>query len=178
MQSTRERLDHFGTSPNAFGNMTESTRPTEHISLRRQKSLMVDAGGLPDHAREFLRMVKRTGFPIPSLTVLTHHHWDHSFGGYAVPRSLAANTITKGYLERYSEYEWDDKDVDERVATGIECAFVAKSIKLECLTNRTLPFVFLAAQSSMMKSSIWAVCASGQNTSRAITVTIAWPSRW
>lgn len=66
-------------------------------------SLAVDAGHSVDHVREFYRALEEAGLPLPQLTVLTHWHWDHTFGMHAVHGLCLANERTNRYLADFRE---------------------------------------------------------------------------
>ena len=61
-------------------------------------SLAVDAGHSADHVREFYHALEEAALPLPELTVLTHWHWDHTFGMHAVHGLTLANEKTNQYL--------------------------------------------------------------------------------
>ena len=61
-------------------------------------SLAVDAGHSRAHVKEFYRALEAAGLPLPSLTVLTHWHWDHTFGMHAVQGLCLANRRTNRHL--------------------------------------------------------------------------------
>ncbi len=64
-------------------------------------SLAVDAGHSSDHTEAFYRELEAAGLPLPSLTVLTHWHWDHTFGMHAVRGLCLANARTDGHLRDF-----------------------------------------------------------------------------
>ena len=64
-------------------------------------ALMVDAGNSEAHAREFLAEVEKKGLPKPDFVVLTHYHWDHTFGMHAVNGICIANERTSQYLKDF-----------------------------------------------------------------------------
>ena len=61
-------------------------------------SVAVDAGHSADHVRAFYGALEEAGLPLPRLTVLTHWHWDHTFGMGAVHGLSVANGRTNRYL--------------------------------------------------------------------------------
>ncbi len=61
-------------------------------------SLAVDAGHSADHVRDFYGALEEAGLPRPRLTVLTHWHWDHTFGMNAIHGLSVANGKTNRYL--------------------------------------------------------------------------------
>ena len=66
-------------------------------------SLAIDAGHSDNHVKEFYALLEAEGLPLPSLTVLTHWHWDHTFGMHAVNGLCIANEKTNGHLLSWSE---------------------------------------------------------------------------
>ncbi|MBP5451220.1 MAG: MBL fold metallo-hydrolase [Treponema sp.] len=67
-------------------------------------SLAIDAGHSDIHVKEFYALLEKEGLPLPSITVLTHWHWDHTFGMHAVNGLCTANEKTNGHL-----LEWKSK---------------------------------------------------------------------
>lgn len=67
-------------------------------------SLAIDAGHSDIHVKEFYALLEKENLPLPSLTVLTHWHWDHTFGMHAVNGLCIANEKTNSHL-----LEWESK---------------------------------------------------------------------
>ena len=76
----------------------ERDRPNLAYVKGSKRSLAVDAGHSESHIREFYDLLKKEGLPLPSLTVITHWHWDHTFAMHAVNGLTLANKTTNGYL--------------------------------------------------------------------------------
>ena len=66
-------------------------------------SLAVDAGHSYDHVSAFYAALDDAGLPLPELTVLTHWHWDHTFGMHAVHGLCLANARTDQYLKAFRD---------------------------------------------------------------------------
>ena len=64
-------------------------------------SLAVDAGHSAAHVKEFYCALEKEGLPLPSLTVITHWHWDHAFGMHSIAGLSVANSRTKQHLEEF-----------------------------------------------------------------------------
>ena len=81
----------------------EEKRDRPNLSYIRgdRWSLAVDAGHSADHTREFYRTLEAEGLPLPELTVITHWHWDHTFGMHAVHGLCLANERTNRYLANF-----------------------------------------------------------------------------
>ena len=99
--------------------MTELKRLTEHIWYMPfeeerdrpnlgyvkgdHRSMAIDAGHSAAHVREFYRLLEKENLPLPDITVLTHWHWDHTFGMHAVKGLTLANEKTDRYLAEWKE---------------------------------------------------------------------------
>ena len=83
----------------------EEERDRPNLSYLRgdRWSLVVDAGHSDEHVREFYRALEEAGLPLPKLTVLTHWHWDHTFGMHAVHGLTLANERTNRYLADFRD---------------------------------------------------------------------------
>ena len=101
----------------------ERDRPNLTYIRGDRWSLAVDAGHSKEHTEEFYHAVEDAGLPLPRLTVLTHWHWDHTFGMHAVHGLTLANERTNDYLENFRQRL-------EREGTGFFLA-MHESIRLE-----------------------------------------------
>ena len=81
----------------------ERDRPNLGYIRGDRWSLAVDAGHSDAHTAEFYRALEEAGLPLPQLTVLTHWHWDHSFGLHAIHGLSLANAVTNRYLRECRE---------------------------------------------------------------------------
>ena len=79
----------------------ERDRPNLSYICGDRWSMAVDAGHSADHTQEFYGALEEAGLPLPKLTVLTHWHWDHTFGMHAVHGLCLANERTNRYLEAF-----------------------------------------------------------------------------
>ena len=82
----------------------ERDRPNLGYIRGERFSLAVDAGHSAAHVREFYALLNKENLPLPAITVLTHWHWDHTFGMHAVNGLCLANRKTNRYLA-----EWKGK---------------------------------------------------------------------
>ena len=83
----------------------EEDRDRPNLSYIRgdRWSIAVDAGHSAAHTAAFYRALEDAGLPLPALTVLTHWHWDHTFGMHAVHGLSLANARTDAYLRDFRE---------------------------------------------------------------------------
>ena len=82
----------------------ERDRPNLGYVKGKNRSLAIDAGHSAAHVKEFYGLLEKENLPLPCLTVLTHWHWDHTFGMHAVNGLCVANGRTNRYLG-----EWKNK---------------------------------------------------------------------
>ncbi len=81
----------------------ERDRPNLGYIRGDRWSLAVDAGHSDVHTAEFYEALEEAGLPLPQLTVLTHWHWDHSFGLHAIHGLSLANAVTNRYLREFRD---------------------------------------------------------------------------
>ena len=117
----------------------ERDRPNLCYVKGSRLGLAVDAGHSAAHVQEFYALLEKESLPLPDITVLTHWHWDHTFGMHAVHGLTLANGRTNRYLA-----EW--KDIIEKNGPG-EFLAIHESIRREYpagteVTVRTADMVF------------------------------------
>lgn len=110
---------------------SRTDRPALGAVVGARAVLMVDVGASPAHTGGFLDALSRAGVARPRYAVLTHWHWDHSFGGEALGIPIMAHRETARHLKIQAGYEWSDSALDQRVADGLEIEFCQQHIKLE-----------------------------------------------
>ena len=81
----------------------ERDRPNLSYIQGDKWSLAVDAGHSAEHTWEFYQALEEAGLPQPELTVITHWHWDHTFGMHAVHGLTLANERTNQYLADFRD---------------------------------------------------------------------------
>ena len=86
-----------------FPHEKERDRPNLGYIRGDRWSLAVDAGHSDTHTAEFYRALEEAGLSLPQLTVLTHWHWDHTFGLHAIHGLSLANAVTNRYLREFRD---------------------------------------------------------------------------
>ena len=81
----------------------ERDRPNLCYVKGSRLGLAVDAGHSAAHVQEFYALLEKESLPLPDITVLTHWHWDHTFGMHAVHGLTLANERTDRYLAEWKE---------------------------------------------------------------------------
>ena len=86
-----------------LSNLEERDRPNLCYVKGSRLGLAVDAGHSAAHVQEFYALLEKESLPLPDITVLTHWHWDHTFGMHAVHGLTLANERTDRYLAEWKE---------------------------------------------------------------------------
>lgn len=124
---------------------SETDRPILSAICGTNQTLIVDTGNSNEHATLFLSEIDQHQITNYHSVVLTHWHWDHSFGTNQMNLLTIAHEKTKMQLENIKEYEWSDNALDDRVKKGLENPFCSEMIKKEFGIHRnitiTLPTV-------------------------------------
>ena len=81
----------------------ERDRPILGYIKGDNMSIAVDAGHSDAHTKEFYSALEAAGLPLPKITVITHWHWDHTFGMHAVNGICIANDLTDSYLRQFKQ---------------------------------------------------------------------------
>ena len=97
----------------------ERDRPILGYVKGDEWSFAVDAGHSRQHTLEFYSALEKAGLPLPSATVLTHWHWDHSFGINAIKGKCISNERTRNQLLEFRKW-YADHGVEDFLAID-EC---------------------------------------------------------
>lgn len=76
----------------------EVDRPMLALIKGEQHSLAIDAGNSEMHITMFYEALNMNGLPLPDYTVITHWHWDHTFGMKQVYGTSFAYEKTNEFL--------------------------------------------------------------------------------
>ena len=119
----------------------ETDRPILGYVRGDRCSLMIDAGNSPAHVELFCHALREQKLPLPDYCVLTHWHWDHTFGIAALkeqtpqadghPAQVIACTATSQKLAAVADWEWTDAAMRERLRTGQDIEFCDQCIRRE-----------------------------------------------
>ncbi|MNM94259.1 Metallo-beta-lactamase superfamily protein [compost metagenome] len=97
----------------------ETDRPILAAIRGANKTLLIDAGNSPEHADLFKEYLKQEGHPSPDYVVLTHWHWDHTFGLPAWNIPVIAQSGTAEMLHQLAGLEWSIETLQELESKGI-----------------------------------------------------------
>lgn len=134
LETLTEHVDRF--TPDE-----RTDRPALGAIHGAERTLLVEGGASPAHLRAFVDELEGRGRPPVAAIVLTHWHWDHSFGSSALDVPVVAHEQTARELAVQAGYDWSDEALDARVRDGLEIAFCAEMIRLELLDRSDLRIV-------------------------------------
>lgn len=109
----------------------ETDRPVLVAITGSRRTLLMDAGNSPAHADLFRQELARRGIRQPDLLVLTHWHWDHSFGMSAWNAPVIAHAETARVLEGLGGLSGTDEELEQLVQEGTISEESAQHIRLE-----------------------------------------------
>lgn len=110
---------------------TRVDRPVLGLVLGNNFSVMIDAGNSVNHVEDYNCFLKEKGFEKPKYCIITHWHWDHTFGMHALEMDTIACNKTNEELRRLSSWSWDDAAMKQRLITGEEIEFADEHIRAE-----------------------------------------------
>jgi glyoxylase-like metal-dependent hydrolase (beta-lactamase superfamily II) len=116
-------------------------RPALGAVRGERGTLIVDGGASVAHLGAFAAQLAARGRPPVAGIVLTHWHWDHSFGSAALDAPVLAHADTAAELAVQAAYDWSDAALEERVRDGREIAFCADHLRLELPDRSDLEIV-------------------------------------
>jgi glyoxylase-like metal-dependent hydrolase (beta-lactamase superfamily II) len=116
-------------------------RPALAAVAGSSATALLEVGASVDHTASFLRALEPLGLPPLRAAVLTHWHWDHSFGSSALDVPIIAQRETAAELARQAAFDWSDEALDARVAAGQEIEFCRDMIRLEIPDRSQLEIV-------------------------------------
>lgn len=106
-------------------------RPYLYYIRGDEKSAVIDAGNSQRHVQQFYQALSGNGLPLPVYTIITHWHWDHTFGLPYVQGETVASALTNRKLREVMEWEWTPEAMEGRERTGQDIAFCNQCIRLE-----------------------------------------------
>ncbi len=112
-----------------FSGEQETDRPFLYYIKGQNYSVAIDAGQSKEHVEQFYAAIQKEGLPLPDYTVLTHWHWDHSFGLAYIHGKSISSEKTKQQLATVSAWSWNKTAMEQRVKDGVEVGFVNECIQ-------------------------------------------------
>ena len=109
----------------------ETDQPFLYYVKGRDYSVAIDAGQSKRHVELFYQAIKEKGFALPRFTLITHWHWDHTFGLPYVQGKTIANELTRQKLIEVSRWVWTEEAMAQRERTGQDIPMCNQCIRRE-----------------------------------------------
>jgi len=106
-------------------------RPALAVVAGSSAAVLLEVGASPRHTRSFLAAIAPLHLPPLRGAVLSHWHWDHSFGAAALQVPVIGERATHRELVHQARLSFSDAALDARVADGTEIAFCRDMLRLE-----------------------------------------------
>ena len=84
----------------------DTDRPIIAAIAGERRTLLLDGGNSALHVQQFKEYLVTQGVRLPDLVVLTHWHWDHSFGVHAWNIPIISHAETAKVLTDLKKIEW------------------------------------------------------------------------
>ena len=106
-------------------------RPNIGYVIGKNKTLVFDAGNSEKHVEKLKKELSEQSLPLPDYVLLSHWHWDHSFGAKFWNAKTIAGTKTNEELKKVASWNWDDISMENRIKSGEDIVFCSEMIKRE-----------------------------------------------
>lgn len=106
-------------------------RPNLVYIYNENGSIAIDAGNSKKHINLFYKELKKNKLPLPKTTIITHHHWDHTFA------MNYTNTKTIGLEETNNHLKRQQQILQ---TSGIKKLFELKEIPAFCVDHIKLEY--------------------------------------
>lgn len=106
--------------------------PVLGLVVGEKHTRILDSGASDRHVNILMKEIERLGLPHPDLCVLTHWHWDHTYGlAYLDDIVSVATKDTNRILHDMQKWKWTDDDMRHRIETGEDLEFSYPNINAE-----------------------------------------------
>jgi len=92
---------------------------------------MIDCGNSKSHLDAFIKALDDHNLPRPKYALITHWHWDHTFGMHAFEGETIVSSATNEVLKRLKAWKWDEESVIKRLETKEEIEIAYNCMKKE-----------------------------------------------
>lgn len=113
-------------------------RPNLYYIKGNKYAIAIDAGNSKDHVEFFYSELRRNGLELPKYTIISHWHWDHTFGLPYIYGESICSRLTDEKLKQVQKWKWNLKDMKDRVAKGLDIKMCNDNIKYEYKNLKTI----------------------------------------
>lgn len=109
----------------------ETDRPNLYYIRGEKESVAIDAGNSPAHLEKFYKALEAEELPLPSRTIITHWHWDHTFALENITGKSYGSKGTFEKLEQVKKWQWNEAAMHDREQSGEDIKFCNDCIRKE-----------------------------------------------
>ena len=109
----------------------ETDRPYLYYIRGDRCSAVIDAGNSQAHVEKLYRNLEENGLSLPEYTLITHWHWDHTFGLPFIHGTSIASVPTNEKLKEVMGWAWNEEAMNQREMTGEDIPFCNTCIRVE-----------------------------------------------
>ena len=92
-------------------------QPNIGVIALKQQTILIDTGNSPRHARQIVGAINSRLLPPVKTIILTHHHWDHTFGAASFNADqVIAHEKCASYLADYATQDWNATILRDQIA--------------------------------------------------------------
>ena len=117
----KKKLKKIGAHTWIFPLDSAKDRPNLGYVLGENTALAIDAGHSSSHVEDFYEALDRERLPLPDCTVITHWHWDHTFGMHAVRGRTMARPETNRHLNEIRQRLEEDPSYGRKFLQSDPC---------------------------------------------------------
>ncbi|NMM62644.1 MBL fold metallo-hydrolase [Clostridium sp. P21] len=140
-------------------NEEKNDRPVLGYIYGNKYSLAIDAGNSSKHVEKFYQELRKINLRLPDYTVITHWHWDHTFGMHAVSGKTIAGQMTNKKLKEVAAWQWSDDDMKNRLETGEDIEMCDTCIKVEYPNRENIKVITSDVEfSGSLKINLGGIC--------------------
>ncbi len=118
---SNSRLQQIGEHTWIYPFEAAKDRPNLGYIRGESRAIAVDAGHSSSHVMDFYSALDKEGLPLPDLTVITHWHWDHTFGMHAIHGTALARPETNVKLKEILDRIQNDPGYAKRFLNSDAC---------------------------------------------------------
>jgi glyoxylase-like metal-dependent hydrolase (beta-lactamase superfamily II) len=93
----------------------DRVQPNVGVVIAGGKTVLIDAGNSPRHARRIALALDALGANPPGHVIYTHSHWDHVFGGQAYGAPVIAHELCRRQMIEMASRPWSNLYIQEEI---------------------------------------------------------------
>ena len=108
-----------------------TNQPVTGYILGNNYSLLIDSTLSSKSTLRLLKEIEEAGLRKPDFVMLTHSHWDHTYGLKPLSVPVIANSLTYEYMKKEKSWPWSNETFKEYREKGVIEPFIAEHMELE-----------------------------------------------